>query len=208
MSADVGSSSQAAARRQVVETARRLSARGLSPGGSGNLSLRTDDVVLITPTGGAFSRLDEQSLSVLDPHGEHVAGPAPSKEWPLHLAVHEMRPSARAVVHLHSPYATALACLAPEGEDGSMPLLTPYQAMKLGHPLAVAPYAPPGTTALADSVQEPVRDAAAVLMANHGSLTAGADLDAAADLAEELEAAAQLFFTLGLHHGRHVRTLG
>lgn len=191
----------------VVTTARRLAERGLSPGGSGNLSVRVGDRLLITPTGGSFSRLQVSDLAVLTRSGEHVDGPPPSKEWPLHVALYDERPDARAAVHLHSPHATALACLEPDADGVQLPLLTPYQRMKLGHPLVVADYAPPGSSELAESIRVVAGVAPALLMANHGLLTAGPDLDSAADLAEELEAAARVFFTVGAHAGRGVRLL-
>ena len=158
----------------------------------------------MTPTGSALARVGPDDLALVGLDGERQDGPAPSKEVPLHLAVHRTRPDVRAVVHLHSPYAVAAACL-PVTDDGTAPLppLTPYQVMRLGE-VPVAPYAPPGSAELAAGVARLAPTAAVLLLANHGSVTAGADLDAAADLAEEVEAAARLYFLL---RGGPYRTL-
>jgi len=191
-------------RAAVATVCRHLAASGLSPGSSGNVSLRRGDELLVTPTRTALARVGPDDLALLGLDGERRDGPAPSKEVPLHLAVHRTRPDALAVVHLHSPYAVAAACL-PVTADGTAPLapLTPYQVLRVGD-VPVAPYAPPGSAELAAGVARLAPTAAALLLANHGSVTAGADLDAAADLAEELEAAARLHFLL---RGGPYRTL-
>ncbi len=185
------------ARAALVTVCRHLADRGLSPGSSGNVSLRVGGVVLMTPTGSALSRLTADDLSVvsLPQAGARPAiaeGPRPSKELPLHLAVYAARPDARSVVHLHSPYATALSCL-PADENGyaALPPLTPYRVMRLGD-VPVATYQTPGSDGLATGVAELVRGHDAMLLANHGPVLVGRDLASAADLAEELETAAQL----------------
>ncbi len=194
-------------RRALVAACRHLAARGLSPGSSGNLSVRVGDVLLVTPTGSSLSRVTSDELAVVPldaatgPGGE---GPRPSKEVPLHRAVYAARPDARAVVHLHSPYATALACLPPRPDGGApLPALTPYAAMRLGA-LPVAPYARPGSQGLADGVARLAARHAVLLLAQHGPVVSAGSLDAATDLAEELETAAQLAFLL---HGTGARTL-
>lgn len=208
-----------AAREALVAACRHLAARGLSPGGSGNLSVRVGDALLITPTGSSLSRVTTRDLAVapVDPGAataagpgapvERSAGPVPSKELPLHRAVYAARPDAVAVVHLHSPAAVAASCLEPaalprETATGPLPAVTPYQVMRLGD-LPVAPFALPGSAALAEGVAALAADAPAMLLANHGSLVAGAHLPAALDLAEELEAAAQVVLLLaGVPHRR------
>lgn len=196
-------------RRRVVAACRHLSAVGLSPGSSGNLSVRIGEHLLVTPTGSSFARVGPGDLAVVTldgmaPSGSLLVGAAsdgsvisgrPSKEVPLHRAVYAARPDARAVVHLHSPYAAAAACLQlPDGEP-TLPPLTPYQVMRLGD-LPVAPYAAPGSSALADGVASLAGRHAALLLANHGSLAAATDLDSAVDLAEEIEAAARVALLL------------
>lgn len=203
-----------AARAALVAACRHLAARGLSPGGSGNVSVRVGSLLLITPTGSSLSRVAPRDLAVarIDPAdraaGTPAAGePVPSKELPLHRAVYAARRDATAVVHLHSPAAVAASCLEPaalppETATGPLPAVTPYQVMRLGD-LPVAPFALPGSAALADGVAALAADAPAMLLANHGSLVAGTHLTGALDLAEELEAAAQVVLLLaGVPHRR------
>ncbi|HEY8588089.1 MAG TPA: class II aldolase/adducin family protein [Naasia sp.] len=178
-------------REQLVASARHLAARGLSPGSSGNLSLRTGATVLLTPTGSSLSRVLPEDLAEVALDDGRVLSGRPSKELPLHLAVYAER-DASAVVHLHSPYATAIACLPPAADGtAALPPLTPYRVMRLGA-VPVAPYAAPGSADLADGVRRLAGAHAAMLLASHGPVAAAASLDAAVDLAEELETAAQL----------------
>jgi L-fuculose-phosphate aldolase len=185
-------------REQLVAACHHLAAAGLSPGASGNLSMLADDgLMLTTPTGSALRRLTVETIVGIAPDGAVVfgAGPSkagPSKEVPLHRAAYRSRPEARTAVHLHSPHATAVSCLPP-GADGraALPPLTPYQGMRLGA-VPLVPYARPGTDELAELVGQAATGAHVLLLANHGSLTLDATLDAAVDLAEELETAAHL----------------
>jgi ribulose-5-phosphate 4-epimerase/fuculose-1-phosphate aldolase len=192
-----------AARRSLVAIGRRLAASGLAHGTSGNASIRVGDVVLLTPTGarlGALSdgdiaavRLADGSPAVSAPAG---TSPAATKEQPLHLAAYAARPDIAAVLHTHSPWATAIACLPPDADgNAELPAFTPYSVMRLGA-VPVAPYATPGSTELAAGVGPRVAVSDVVLLANHGPVALGADPDAAADLLDELEAAARLTLTL------------
>lgn len=192
------------ARAELVAVCRHLAAAGLSPGSSGNASVRIGASILVTPTGSSFSRLTSESLALVDlADGWSGSGPAPTKELPLHLAFYRARDEVGAVVHLHSPYATAVACLPPDPDgNAALPALTPYREMRLG-PVPVAPYAPPGSDDLAEGVARRA-GVDVLLLANHGSVVAARDVTAAADLAEELETAAQVTLLL---HGRNPATL-
>ncbi|ONI72442.1 hypothetical protein BWI15_15065 [Kribbella sp. ALI-6-A] len=184
-------------REQVVAACRHLAAAGLSPGSSGNVSVRVGDQVLITPTGSALRRVQAEDLAQVPVDGQTSnSAPKPSKELPVHLAVYRQRPEATAVVHLHSPYATACACLPPD-ESGlaQLPPLTPYRVMRLGD-VPLAPYAKPGSSELGDGVERLAVRHHVILLANHGSVVAGTSLDAAVELAEELETAAHLSLLL------------
>lgn len=190
--------SESEQRRRMVEAAGRLATRGLSPGSSGNLSVRIGDRLLITPTGVGMLDLwpDDIAVVPIEPEAMPGPGPRPSKELPLHRAVYARRPTTAAVVHLHAPYSTALSCLPVTAwPDGRLPWLTPYQVTKVGA-LPVVPYAVPGTAELADAVAKRAADSACLLLANHGSIASGLSLTAAVEAAEELEAAAQLMLTL------------
>ena len=101
---------EAELREAICFWGRSLFERGLTSGSSGNISVRSGDGFIITPTNSCLGTLDPGRLAVLDGDGGHVSGDKPSKEVPLHLAFYEARPGAAAVVHLHSTYATALSC--------------------------------------------------------------------------------------------------
>jgi ribulose-5-phosphate 4-epimerase/fuculose-1-phosphate aldolase len=183
----------ARAREELIAAARHLSGSGLSPGSSGNLSVRLGGSILVTPTGSSLSRV---AAGDLVDTGDPASTPRASKELPLHEAVYRALPEALAIVHLHSPYATAASCLTPDADGNCpIPVLTPYQGMRFPT-IPVASYARPGSDALADAVGRTAARSAALLMANHGLVAGAASLDAAVDLAEELEAAARVFFLL------------
>ena len=185
-------------RDEIVETGRSLFARGLSPGTSGNLSVRTDAGFLMTPTNSSLGTLDPEQLSVLDTSGNHVAGNVPTKEAWLHLAMYAERPDARAIVHLHSTYSVAVACLDGVDEENVLPPLTPYYVMRVGK-LPLVPYGRPGDDSLAGVVRERAKTSAALLLANHGPIVAAPTLAQAAAAAEEIEETAKLvLLTQGL----------
>jgi ribulose-5-phosphate 4-epimerase/fuculose-1-phosphate aldolase len=182
-------------RAAIVAHARSLHARGLSPGTSGNISVRHDDGWLMTPTGSSFGSLDPARLSLLDASGEHAGGDEPTKERPLHMAMYEVRPETNAIVHLHSTYAVAVACLDGVDPADVLPPLTPYYVMRVGR-LPLVPYGRPGDQELADAVRAAAHDSPALLLANHGPIVAAASLDAAAAAAEEIEEAAKILLLL------------
>jgi ribulose-5-phosphate 4-epimerase/fuculose-1-phosphate aldolase len=182
-------------REAIVEHGRSLYLRGLSPGSSGNLSARTESGFLLTPTGASLGALEPDRLSLVGPGGEHLAGDPPTKEVPLHLAMYAERPDAHAIVHLHSTYSVAAACLDDVDPDDVLPPLTPYYVLRVGR-LPLVPYARPGDDALADGVRRRARESHALLLANHGPMVAGATLEAAASACEEIEETAKLVLLL------------
>lgn len=185
-----------ALRRELVSTALMLHEAGLSPGSSGNISVRVDDGIVVSPTGARFGALDADALSVVDPDGVHVSGPAPTKEALFHAAVYRARPDDRVVIHLHSPYASALSCLADLDPRDVLPAYTPYYVMRVGR-LALVPYFMPGDASLAAAIGDAARDSRSLLLANHGSLVSAPTFSAAAAAAEEIEETARLHFVLG-----------
>lgn len=189
--------------QQLVDACRAVAEAGLSPGSSGNASLLLGDRILITPTGSSLRRVTADDLCTLSLDGEHLAGPAPTKEWSLHVTAYRVRPDARAIIHLHSRAATAVSCLRCEPGADPLPAYTPYRIRTLGR-VALVGYAAPGSDALAHDVGEAARDAHVLLLANHGSVVCAPDLVRAVDLCEELEAAAELALTLD---GRDARLL-
>lgn len=194
---------EADARAEIVKWGRSLFERGLTPGSSGNISVKLGDGYLVTPTNSCLGFLEAASLSKLDGTGEHLSGAQPTKELPLHLAFYQARPTAGAVVHLHSTYATLLACLADVDPDNAIPPITPYAVMRLGR-VPIVPYFRPGSAEIVPAILASAATQAVLLLANHGPVAAGASLDAAMFAIEELEETAKLVF---LTRQMPVRTL-
>jgi L-fuculose-phosphate aldolase len=176
-------------REQVAAACRRLAAAGLVIGTAGNVSARAGDRVAISATGAVLADATANEVSVVDLDGAVVAGELePTSELDLHLGVYR-RYDAGAVVHTHAPMATALSCVL----DGELPCVH-YQMLLLGGPVRVAPYATFGTPELAESVLDALDGRGGALMANHGAITHGADLDAAVDLTLLLEWACEVYW--------------
>jgi ribulose-5-phosphate 4-epimerase/fuculose-1-phosphate aldolase len=183
---------------------RSLFERGLSSGSSGNISVRTEDGWLLTPTNSSLGHLDPARLSKLDWDGAHVSGDPASKEAFLHRAVYERRRSAGAVVHLHATYSAAVSCMDGLEPGNCIPPLTPYFVMKIGK-LPLAPYHRPGDPKLAEIIERLAGKHSSVLLANHGPIVSGRDLESAVYAIEELEETAKLFLLL---RGSPTRALG
>jgi ribulose-5-phosphate 4-epimerase/fuculose-1-phosphate aldolase len=183
-------------REALVERGRSLHDRGYAHGSSGNLSVRIDDGILVTPTGSSLGRLDPARIAKVDAKGVHVTGDPPSKETFLHLAMYVERPNANAIVHLHCTCAVAISCLVHADPSNVLPPLTAYHVMRVGT-LPLIPYYRPGDRALAEAVRRVAAKHRAVLLANHGPVVSGKSLDEAVDSAEELEQTAKLALLLG-----------
>ena len=190
---------EARLREQMCLLAKSLFDRGLTHGSTGNLSARTPDGgLLVSPTGTSFGRLDPARLSRFDAAGAHVGGDAPTKEMPLHSAFYDTRSTAGAVVHLHSCHAVALSMMPDADPDNFLPPLTPYGLMKLGR-VKLLPFFLPGDPAMGAAVRGLAGKRSAVMLANHGPVVAGRDLEAACNAVEELEDSARLaLMTRGL----------
>lgn len=183
--------SDARLREQLCTMARSLYERGLTHGSTGNISARTEDGgLLVSPTGTSFGRLDPGRLARFDAAGTHISGDKPTKEMPLHSAFYDTRGTAGAVVHLHSCHSVALSLLQEPGDD-FLPPLTPYSVMQLGR-VTLLPYFMPGDAAMGQAVRGLAGKRSAVMLANHGPVVAGKDVEAACNAIEELEATAQL----------------
>jgi len=179
-------------REQICDLAKSLFDRGLTHGSTGNISARTSDGgLLVSPTGTSFGRLDPSRLSRFDSEGRHVAGDKPTKEMPLHTAFYDTRSQAGAVVHLHSCHAVAWSMMPDVNEDDFLPQLTPYAIMQLGR-VKLLPFFRPGDPAMGDAVRGLAGKRTAVMLANHGPVVAGKDVEAACNAIEELEATARL----------------
>jgi len=182
-------------REKMIVHGKSLFDRRYTCGGSGNMSARLADGVLVTPTNSCLGRLEKDRISKLDGDGKLISGDPPSKEWVLHLAIYRARPDAGAVVHLHSPHAVAVSCLNGLNSDNVLPPLTPYFVMRIGR-LPLVPYYPPGDPGLAEAAGRVAGRCRGVLLAHHGTVVSGKDLDDAVYNAEELEETARLFLVL------------
>lgn len=191
-------------REQICLLAKSMFDRGLTGGSTGNISARTDDGgLLVSPTGTSFGRLDPARLSRFDVNGTLIDGDQPTKEMPLHQAFYDTRSTAGAVVHLHSCHSVALSMLPETDPDNFLPPLTPYGIMKLGR-VKLLPFFMPGDPAMGDAVRGLAGKRSAVMLANHGPVVAGKDIEAACNAVEELEETARLAMML---RGMNARAL-
>jgi L-fuculose-phosphate aldolase len=175
-------------KERVAAAARRLADEGLVLGTAGNVSERAGELVAVTPTGAILAELEPDQVVVVNVDGSPAEGDlAPTSELELHLGIYR-RYGPGAVVHAHSPISTALACVLDE-----LPLIH-YQMLALGGAVRVAPYATFGTSELAELTLDALEGRTAALMANHGMVAHGADLDAALERARLLEWASELYW--------------
>ncbi len=181
------------AKTSIVQFAKSFFDRGFAVGSAGNISMMLEDgTFLATPSGSSFGSLVEGDIAHFDGEGTLLGGKSPTKEVPLHLACYETHPSMRAVVHLHSTYATLLASC--EGLSDGLPFdpFTPYYVMRVGE-VGVLPYRMPGSELLAKDIEQRPQFTT-YLMANHGMLVCGPSLKDAVYAAEEFEESAKLWY--------------
>lgn len=171
----------------VARASRRLASMGLVVGTAGNVSCRSGDAVAVTATGVRLEHAEAEQVTVVDLDGRPLAGQfAATSELALHLGIYQQH-GVGAVVHAHSPQATAASLVLDE-----LPCVH-YQMLTLGGSIRVAPFAPFGTDALACSVLDALEGKKAALMANHGCVAIGETLDAAMENILLLEWACELY---------------
>ena len=188
---------------RLCEVGNDLFARGDAFGATGNLSVRLEDEIWITPTGQPLKALAPDRLACIDLKGEVIGPNRPSKEYPFHLSIYRDRPDLRAIVHVHAPHSVAVSCLAKLDPAEPIPAITPYYVMRVA-PLAVVPYFRPGSDELAAAVRKAAADHDCMLLRNHGSICAGRSIGEAMDRALELEEAARVFLLLRHDHVRYL----
>lgn len=197
-------SSEIKLRETLCRMAKSMFDRGLTGGSTGNISARTEDGgLLVSPTGSTFGALDPARLSHFDAQGQLIGGDAPTKEMALHSAFYETRSTAGAVVHLHSTHSVARSLLPDVDPDNFLPPITAYSIMRLGK-VKLLPYFLPGDPAMGDAVRGLAGKRSAIMLAAHGPVVAGKDVESACFAIEELEETAKLTLLL---QGRDVNLL-
>lgn len=179
-----------AAHQRLIAAARRTVELGLNHGTTGNLSLRFGEGFLITPTGMPCDALGATDLVAMGMDGSLAPGSrAPSSEWRLHRDIYAAHPDRQAIVHAHPTFATTLACLRLD-----LPAVHYMIAVTGGSLVRCAPYATFGTEALSAAAVVALGAGKACLLANHGLLAVGGDLDEAVRVAAEVEQVAELYW--------------
>ncbi|MFT7028134.1 MAG: L-fuculose-phosphate aldolase [Paracoccaceae bacterium] len=177
-----------AARAAIIDACRAMNASGLNQGTSGNISVRSGDGILITPTSMAYDAMTPDDIVWMGFDGAVRGRNAPSSEWRFHLDILRARPGANAVVHAHPTYCTTIAILGR-----AIPPIHYMIAAAGGHDIRCAPYATFGTAELSDHALAALTDRHACLLAHHGMIATGATLAKAMWLATEVEALARQY---------------
>lgn len=174
---------------EVLATARAMNATGINRGAAGNVSVRDGAGFIITPTGMAYDESVPEDMVRVGLDGTVSGKRKPSSEWRFHRDIYAARAEAGAIIHAHSPFATALACQELE--------IPPFHYMIArfgGETVRCAAYATFGTQALSDAILVALQDRCACLMAHHGMVVFGANLKEALALAVELEALGEQYW--------------
>jgi L-fuculose-phosphate aldolase len=170
-------------RTTVIAACRELTRRGLTYGTSGNVSVRYGErQFFVSPSGMDYETLQADDVPLMDLEGRWFGRRRPSSEWRFHRDIFRSRPEVGAIVHTHSPHATALACTGR-----GIPAFHYMVAVAGGRDVRCAPYHAFGTQELSDAALAALRDRKACLLANHGVIATGADLPSAMSLAGEVE---------------------
>ncbi len=173
----------------LLQTSRRMVELGLNRGTAGNASVRCDGNILITPSALPVAEMNEEDLVLLDAAGKVLRGRKPSSEWRFHRDILDARPEIGAVLHMHSTYATTIAC---QGRD--VPAVHYHIAIAGGDSIRCTPYTIFGEQNLSDLALEALRDRKACLLGNHGMIALGKDLDDALSVAQEVEFLCEIYW--------------
>lgn len=177
--------------RKIIDTCLEMTRLGLNQGTAGNVSVRYQDGMLITPSGIPYELLTEEHIVYVDKQGKYEAGKLPSSEWHFHLAVYATRDDVNAVVHNHSLHCAAVSIL-----EKSIPPFHYMIAVSGTDHIPCVPYATFGTAKLAEYVQQGIQQSKAILLAHHGLIAAEENLDKALWLAHEVEILASWYMKL------------
>jgi len=177
-----------ALRQKLIETAQAMNTSGLNQGTSGNLSVRCDDGMLITPSGMDYAGLIDDDIVWMDYSGNRRGNRKPSSEWRFHATIYAHRSEAEAILHAHPVNCAALACLGK-----GIPAFHYMVAIAGGKDIRCADYATFGTAELSDNVIKAMEDRKACLMEHHGLTCFAKDLPGALALAIEIEELAAVY---------------
>jgi len=181
---------------EIVEAGKRMLHKGLVIGASGNISIRIsgEDKIVITPSQIKYDKIGVNDIVVVDFKKNVLEGDhSPSVETGMHIGVYETRPDVGAIVHTHSVYASAIASLGK-----TIPPFLDDIVLMLGGEIEVAEYGIPGSKELAENAVRALGKKNAVLLANHGSLCCGKNLEGAFVNAELVERVAKIFILSSL----------
>ena len=177
-----------AKRQSIIDACLRMNQLGINQGTSGNISLRHENGMLITPTSTPYEAMQPAQIVFMNPDGSCDAGQRPSSEWRFHRDILKARPDVNAVVHAHPPYATMLAIMGL-----SIPPIHYMIACAGGDTIRCAPYATFGTEQLSQHAVTALEDRSACLLAHHGMIAIGPSLGRAMWLAVEVETLARQY---------------
>lgn len=180
-------------RTKVIATCLRMNSEGINQGTSGNVSARVEEGFLITASGISYAAMKPEHVVEVDFESGYRGDYLPSTEWRMHMDIYRARAEAQAVVHVHSTYATALACLRKD-----VPAFHYMIGVTGGISLRVSDYAEFGTQELSDAMLKALEGRTACLLANHGQICFGPDLDRAVWLAREVETLCQQYWAASL----------
>jgi L-fuculose-phosphate aldolase len=176
-------------REQIIDTCLRMTALGINHGTSGNVSARVPGGLLITPSGMPYDRIEVDDIVMLDTDGRYSGRRVPSTEWRFHYDIMRSRSDVSAIVHNHATHCTVLACLRME-----IPAFHYMIAVAGGDSIRVAPYARFGTQELSNHALAALEGRMACLLANHGMIALGSNLEKALNLAVEVEELASCYW--------------
>ena len=178
------------ARKKVVDFCKKMLWTGLTAGTFGNISIREDDLVAITPSGVDYEKMDKKDVVVVNlDDGKVVEGDLkPSSELKMHLAIYKKRSDLNAIVHTHSPYASAFAVLGQE-----IPVVLAETGSVVGGQVPVTPYCRPGSESLGLEAVKGLKERTGVLLKNHGVVAVGSDIEKAFMTAQIIEESARIY---------------
>ncbi|MBD1567401.1 L-fuculose-phosphate aldolase [Vibrio sp. S12_S33] len=177
--------------QNIIDTCLEMTQLGLNQGTAGNVSVRYDQGMMITPSGIPYEILSPEQIVYVDNYGNSEAGKLPSSEWRFHLACYQVRPDANAVIHNHALNCTGVSIL-----NKSIPAIHYMVAAGGGKDIPCAPYATFGSEVLSHHVTAAMRSRKAILLQHHGMIAAEANLEKALWLAHEVEVLAKIYLKL------------